>query len=177
MRAVWMLGNLARGTYVGSSDFIWPYSYNKCNSEFRTAQEINACSLVNHFGLEKFQGRGAPEIDIIESMQGEPGPLPNTFVQRPYQSASLQLAPGIDSDRPVLGHRPHPVRVLLCLHHPSRASLTNLSLSLLRSTGTKISSMVMRRSLILTLFSTASPWSMNRNRKLTRPTLSPLICS
>jgi hypothetical protein len=107
-----MLGNLARATYVGSSDFVWPFSYTQCNEEKRTSQEINACSKVNHYGLDSFRGRGAPEIDLIESMQGESGKLPNTHVQRPYQSASLQIAPGIEIDRPVLGKLPHKVRVL-----------------------------------------------------------------
>lgn len=106
---VWMLGNLARASYVGSSDFIWPYSYNKCDSKNRRSQEINACSVVNHYGLESFAGRGSPEIDILEAMQGEPDKLPNTFIHRPYQSASLQIAPGIEDDRPLLGKRPNPV--------------------------------------------------------------------
>ena len=109
---VWMLGNLARATYVGSSDFMWPYSYNKCDSRNRRSQEINACARVNHYGLPSFTGRGAPEIDILESMQGEKGSLPNTFIERPYQSTSYQVAPGIEIDRPVLGHRPHEVRAL-----------------------------------------------------------------
>lgn len=104
--AMWLLGNLARATYVGSSDFMWPFSYNKCNPETRKGQEINACQRVNHYNMEPYRGRGAPEIDIIESMQGEKGELPNTFIQRPYQSASLQVAPGVDTKRPVLGHRP-----------------------------------------------------------------------
>ena len=108
--SVWMLGNLARATYVGSSDFVWPYSFNQCDTRNRKSQLINACSKVNHFGLDPFRGRGSPEIDIIESMQGEKGKLPNTFIQRPYQSASLQIAPGVELDRPQLGHRPHEVR-------------------------------------------------------------------
>lgn len=108
-----MLGNLARATYVGSSDFVWPYSYNQCDSRNRKSQLINACSRVNHYGLDPFRGRGSPEIDIIESMQGEKGKLPNTFIQRPYQSASLQIAPGIEVDRPQLGHRPHVVRLFI----------------------------------------------------------------
>lgn len=108
-----MLGNLARATYVGSSDFVWPYSYNKCDSRNRQSQLINACAKVNHYGLESFMGRGSPEIDVLESMQGEAGKLPNTFIQRPYQSASLQIAPGVEIDRPVLGKRPNPVRGLV----------------------------------------------------------------
>jgi beta-glucan synthesis-associated protein KRE6 len=108
--SVWMMGNLARATYVGSSDFMWPYSYNVCNERTRSSQEINACSQVNHYGLHTFEGRGAPEIDVIESMQGELEKLPNTFIQRPYQSASLQISPGIEVDRPILGMRPTKVR-------------------------------------------------------------------
>lgn len=106
---VWMLGNLARATYIGSSNYIWPYSYNVCDSRNRRSQLINACSQVNHFGLDPFRGRGSPEIDILEAMQGEAGKLPNTFIERPYQSTSLQIAPGIEIDRPILGKRPHKV--------------------------------------------------------------------
>jgi beta-glucan synthesis-associated protein KRE6 len=104
-----MLGNLARASYVGSSDFMWPYSYNRCNPRNRRSQEINACSAVNHYGLQSFTGRGSPEIDILESMQGEAGTLPSTFIQRPYQSTSLQVAPGIEIDRPMLGQQPEKV--------------------------------------------------------------------
>jgi beta-glucan synthesis-associated protein KRE6 len=105
-----MLGNLARATYVGSADYIWPFSYNKCNERTRQSQEINACANVNHFGMAAHQGRGSPEIDVLESMQGSDERLPNTWVKRPYQSASLQVAPGVEVDRPALGHRPHKVR-------------------------------------------------------------------
>jgi Beta-glucan synthesis-associated protein SKN1/KRE6/Sbg1 len=119
---VWMLGNLARASYVGSSDFVWPYSFNKCDPRNRRSQEINACSRVNHYGLAPFTGRGSPEIDILESMQGEPGKLPSTFIQRPYQSTSLQVAPGIDIDRPTLGLRPEPVRFGINVIDPSNES-------------------------------------------------------
>mmetsp|Transcript_9159 Transcript_9159/g.25334 ORF Transcript_9159/g.25334 Transcript_9159/m.25334 type:complete len:535 (+) Transcript_9159:86-1690(+) len=104
--ALWMLGNLARATYVGSSDYMWPFSYNKCDDDRRLSQEINACSKVNHYGLSPYQGRGAPEIDLIESMQGDSQKLPSTHVRRPYQSASFQVAPGFDYNRPELGSRP-----------------------------------------------------------------------
>jgi hypothetical protein len=104
-----MLGNLARATFVGSTDFIWPFSYNKCNKRTRESQEINACALVNHYSLTPFEGRGSPEIDIIEAMPGNDEKLPNTNIRRPYQSCSLQISPGIDINRPVLGDRPHKV--------------------------------------------------------------------
>lgn len=101
-----MLGNLARATYVGSSDYVWPYSYNKCNEDKRLSQEVNACLKLNHYGMAPFQGRGAPEIDLIEAMQGDAEELPSTTIRRPYQSASFQVAPGIDRDRPILGLQP-----------------------------------------------------------------------
>jgi hypothetical protein len=41
--------------------------------------------------MEPGVGRGAPEIDILEAMGGEKGKLPNSKVQRPYFSTSLQV--------------------------------------------------------------------------------------
>ena len=88
-----MLGNLARATYVGSSDYIWPYSYNVCDPKRRLSQEINACDKVNHYGMAPEFGRGSPEIDIIEAMQGNmEEKLPSTHIKRPYQSTSLQVS-------------------------------------------------------------------------------------
>eukprot|EP00934_Nitzschia_sp_Nitz4_P002925 Nitzschia sp. Nitz4//scaffold114_size70088//17202//19510//NITZ4_005972-RA/size70088-snap-gene-0.11-mRNA-1//-1//CDS//3329533408//2915//frame0 len=104
--ALWMLGNLARATYVGSSDFMWPYSYNQCDPRSRNSQEINACSKVNHYGMKPYMGRGAPEIDVIEAMQGDKEKLPSTNITRPYQSCSFQVAPGIERGRPILGLPP-----------------------------------------------------------------------
>lgn len=101
-----MLGNLARATYVGSSNYIWPYSYSQCDPSNRLSQEISACLKLNHYGMEPFRGRGAPEIDVIEAMQGDPEKLPSTTIRRPYQSASFQVAPGVERDRPVLGLKP-----------------------------------------------------------------------
>jgi Beta-glucan synthesis-associated protein SKN1/KRE6/Sbg1 len=104
-----MLGNLARATYVGSSDFVWPYSFSHCEGKVQKTQLINACDKAVHYGLIPNEGRGSPEIDILEAMQGEAGPLPSTHIQKPYQSISLQVAPGLDGNRPVLGLRPQPV--------------------------------------------------------------------
>lgn len=107
--SVWMLGNLARATYVGSSDFMWPYSFNQCDEKKRKSQEISTCQKISHYGMEPGLGRGAPEIDLIEAMQGTNEKLPNTNITRPYQSCSLQVAPGIEHDRPQLGHLPKEV--------------------------------------------------------------------
>lgn len=114
---VWMLGNLARATYVGTSDFVWPFSYNQCDTKTQKTQQINACNRVQHYGLSPYVGRGSPEIDILESMQGDSGPLPSTHIEKPYQSTSLQVAPGVEMNRPVLGLRPPSVRVSYCYEY------------------------------------------------------------
>ena len=106
--AMWMMGNLARATYVASSDFMWPWSYNTCNRALQLGQEISACNAVNHYGLPPHVGRGAPEIDILEAMAGAPPSKPSlSAVSRPYYSASLQVSPGVSTHRPSTGHPPH----------------------------------------------------------------------
>lgn len=104
--ALWLLGNLARATYVGSSDYMWPWSYNTCDKLNMASQEISSCNKINHYGLHSYQGRGAPEIDLLEAMGGPAGKIPNTPIQRPYISSSLQVAPGVRNKRPVMGDQP-----------------------------------------------------------------------
>jgi hypothetical protein len=103
--AMWLMGNLARATYVGSSDNIWPWSYDTCSRKLQTSQQISACNVMNHFDLHSMQGRGAPEIDILEAMAGREQ-LVNTPINRPYYSASLQVSPGIEHNRPITGNAP-----------------------------------------------------------------------
>jgi hypothetical protein len=103
--AMWLLGNLARATYVGSSNNIWPWSYNTCNAPKQSQQRFSACKALNHYDLHSFQGRGAPEIDIIEAMAGQEK-LPNTLRHKPYYSASLQIAPAIENYRPINAEEP-----------------------------------------------------------------------
>ena len=69
--AVWLLGNLGRATYEASTNNLWPWSYDKCDRKKQESQVISGCNSVNHFGLNKFQGRGATEIDLLELMGGE----------------------------------------------------------------------------------------------------------
>jgi len=107
--AIWLLGNLGRATYEASTNNIWPWSYNSCNRKKQQAQTISACNTQNHYGLNQFQGRGATEIDIIEMMTGDAvGPLPATDppVSYPYADFTLQVAPGIEQNRPQSGSRP-----------------------------------------------------------------------
>ncbi|EED93119.1 beta-glycan assembly-like protein, partial [Thalassiosira pseudonana CCMP1335] len=89
--AFWLLGNLARHTYVGSSEHVWPWSSSVCTEKSKTAQLISACDRVEHFGLHKGVGRGAPEIDIFEANTGNFLKMP---VGQPFMSSSYQVAPG-----------------------------------------------------------------------------------
>ena len=103
--AMWLLGNLARATYVGSSDNMWPWSFDKCVTKLQFGQEISACNAVNHFDFPPHKGRGAPEIDLLEAMPGAEE-LQKTHVNRPYFSTSLQVSPGIEEWRPETGNHP-----------------------------------------------------------------------
>mmetsp|Transcript_30290 Transcript_30290/g.64172 ORF Transcript_30290/g.64172 Transcript_30290/m.64172 type:complete len:759 (+) Transcript_30290:275-2551(+) len=107
--AVWMLGNLGRATYEGSTNNLWPWSYDTCTREKQESQVISKCNNANHFGLNKNQGRGATEIDILELMGGDSnGPLPATSppISLPYIDMTLQVAPGIPNQRPQSGAQP-----------------------------------------------------------------------
>ena len=103
--AIWLLGNLARATYVGSSNNMWPWSYNKCDRALQLSQLISACNVVNHYNMQPHEGRGAPEVDILEVMPGEEK-LVNTPINKPYFSASYQVAPAIQDFTPTDGSPP-----------------------------------------------------------------------
>lgn len=103
--AMWLLGNLARATYVGSSNNVWPWSYDTCNKKIQHQQQFSACNRMNHFNMQPYHGRGAPEIDILEAMPGSEK-LKSTPINRPYYSASFQVAPGIEGYRPNVGEKP-----------------------------------------------------------------------
>ena len=105
--AMWLMGNLARATYVGSSDWLWPWSFDDCKTDLQPKQLISACNPNPHYGMQSHVGRGAPEIDILEAMPGR-GPLLYSKVGKPYFSTSLQIAPGITSNRPGPGLWPGP---------------------------------------------------------------------
>jgi len=56
--AMWILGNLGRATYEGSTNKIWPWSYDTCDRGLQHAQEISGCGTSNHYGLKPNVGRG-----------------------------------------------------------------------------------------------------------------------
>ena len=110
--AFWLLGNLARHTYVGSSQHIWPWSSGVCTAKSFSAQHISACREVDHYGMLKGVGRGSPEMDIFEVQPGgikaNNGPFLRSSVGQPFMSASFQVAPGISNYRPGPGYWPGP---------------------------------------------------------------------
>ncbi|EGZ08594.1 hypothetical protein PHYSODRAFT_339049 [Phytophthora sojae] len=65
---IWMFGNLGRAIFTGSTARIWPFSYNECNETVFDSQNerISACDANPGSGMNPYQGRGAPEIDILE---------------------------------------------------------------------------------------------------------------
>ena len=107
--AIWLMGNLARATYVGSSNNMWPWSYDTCNRKKQRSQIVSACNVVNFYQLKSHQGRGAPEIDILEVMGGSENMAAaglKTTTNKPYLSSSLQISPGITENRPTTGTPP-----------------------------------------------------------------------
>ncbi|TMW60587.1 hypothetical protein Poli38472_000629 [Pythium oligandrum] len=114
--ALWIMGNIGRATYLGSQDGTWPWSFDSCAPWVEKAQEveqmINACgnltdpdvpgSYPEMYGLNKNQGRGATEIDIMEAqiqVKDQPAMI----------STSLQIRPSLSDDlRPPIGGLPGP---------------------------------------------------------------------
>ncbi|KAF4320440.1 hypothetical protein JM18_003567 [Phytophthora kernoviae] len=84
---IWMMGNLGRAIFSGSTNRMWPFSYDKCEPEIFDPinQRISACDDDPGYGMNANQGRGAPEIDLLEG-----GGL--------AISSSLQIAPGMPTD-------------------------------------------------------------------------------
>ncbi|GKY98701.1 hypothetical protein MPSEU_000826400 [Mayamaea pseudoterrestris] len=110
--AFWLLGNLARHTYVGSSQHVWPWSSIVCTEKSGYAQQVSGCDAVAHYGMAPFLGRGAPEIDIFEVQPGNikanTGVFLKSPVGQPFMSASYQVAPGRPANRPGDGEWPGP---------------------------------------------------------------------
>ena len=124
--AFWLMGNLGRATFTDSTDGIWPYVFDECVSATDadceanqcTAQRISACDANPGHGLNPHQGRGSPEIDVIEVQPGEyvneyatssywaslgcaaPDQPTSDAVRmtQPFVSTSLQAAPGMPRD-------------------------------------------------------------------------------
>lgn len=89
---VWMMGNLGRAIFSASTNRMWPFSYDRCEPDIfePTFQRISACNDDPGYGLNPNQGRGAPEIDVLEGSAS-------------LVSSSLQVGPGMPYDYRVMG--------------------------------------------------------------------------
>ncbi|KAK4505227.1 hypothetical protein PRZ48_003190 [Zasmidium cellare] len=75
---VWTMGNLGRPGYLATTDGMWPYTYDSCDSgitpnqsmtdgtSFLPGQRLPNCVCVGEDHPTPGTGRGAPEIDIVE---------------------------------------------------------------------------------------------------------------
>jgi beta-glucanase (GH16 family) len=84
---IWLMGNLGRAIFSSSTARMWPFTYNECNETIFSSQNqrISACDDSPGHGLNANQGRGAPEIDILEGG--------GTAI-----STSIQVGPGMPDD-------------------------------------------------------------------------------
>ncbi|KAE9333327.1 hypothetical protein PF008_g14499 [Phytophthora fragariae] len=82
---IWLMGNLGRALFSQSTSRMWPWSYNECNEKLSSSQRISACDGSPGHGLNPHQGRGAPEIDLLEG-----GGI--------AISTSIQIAPGMPDE-------------------------------------------------------------------------------
>ena len=100
---LWTMGNLGRPGYLGSTEGVWPYSYDSCDAgitpnqsspdgiSYLPGQRLNKCTCPGESHPNRGVGRGAPEIDIIEGeimTTTDPNKQNNGVA-----SQSLQLAP------------------------------------------------------------------------------------
>ncbi|ETP42395.1 hypothetical protein F442_10695 [Phytophthora nicotianae P10297] len=89
---IWMMGNLGRAIFSASTNRMWPFSYDKCEPDLfdPSYQRISACNDNPGYGLNPNQGRGAPEIDVLEGSAS-------------LVSSSLQIGPGMPDEYRVMG--------------------------------------------------------------------------
>ncbi|CAH0484665.1 unnamed protein product [Peronospora farinosa] len=89
---IWMLGNLGRAIFSASTNRMWPFSYDACEPDLfdPTFQRISACNDNPGYGLNPNQGRGAPEIDVLEGSAD-------------LISSSIQLGPGMPDEYRLMG--------------------------------------------------------------------------
>ncbi|KAI8050410.1 beta-glucan synthesis-associated [Syncephalis plumigaleata] len=97
--AIWTMGNLARAAYGGSTDGLWPYSYDSCDLGVQKGQGINAgysklagqrlnkCLCSDQDTPSPGIGRGAPEIDLLEGAAKDGGNNGGATVSQSHQFA------------------------------------------------------------------------------------------
>ncbi|MCJ1340753.1 hypothetical protein MMC09_006049 [Bachmanniomyces sp. S44760] len=92
----WTMGNLGRPGYKATTEGLWPYTYNSCDSgitpnqsmtdgtSLLPGQKLPSCTCPDEDHPTPGTGRGAPEIDVIEA---------SAFSGMPVVTQSYQVAP------------------------------------------------------------------------------------
>ncbi|KAK0528210.1 beta-glucan synthesis-associated protein [Tilletia horrida] len=116
--AAWMMGNLGRPGYLGSTDGMWPYSYSSCDTGILPSQlYLNGTGPLDTISnFSTFSQKDPPQLSLLPGMRlpvctcaGEdhPGPNVNTARSSPeldvfevtqqgrhsYASQTYQIAP------------------------------------------------------------------------------------
>ena len=111
--AFWMMGNLGRAVLNPSSAGTWPFNFDECVEKGSAsceasqcdAMRITACDKDPGYGMHPYQGRSAPEIDVVEVQPGY-GRIAYNCTSAPYNATfanamALQYPCAI---RPLPGH-------------------------------------------------------------------------
>ncbi|KAI5116308.1 hypothetical protein M0805_009634 [Coniferiporia weirii] len=116
---VWTMGNLGRAGYGATTDGTWPFSYAACDVgtypkqmdksgnpvssadlSDQPGQRLSACTCPgsDHPGPSVTDGRGAPELDIIEAQVDTS--IPSGEVSQSYQIAPFNAQVQFDNSTP-----------------------------------------------------------------------------
>lgn len=99
---VWTMGNLGRPGYLSTTDGMWPYTYNDCDSGITNnqsmsdgtsnlpGQRLSSCTCAGEDHPTPGTGRGAPEIDIAE-VSGDWGGLGLGVATQSFQVAPFDI--------------------------------------------------------------------------------------
>ena len=104
----WTMGNLGRPGYKASTEGLWPYTYNSCDTgitpnqsmtdgtSYLNGQRLPSCTCNGEDHPTPGTGRGAPEIDVFEA-SADPN-LHLGLVTQSYQVAPFDLWYHPDAD-------------------------------------------------------------------------------
>jgi hypothetical protein len=76
--AFWLLGNLARHTFVPSSEHIWPWSSIACTKVSNWAQKVSGCHSAAHYGMS-WKNTCEHSWITLGRLQRVSSPYPNVF--------------------------------------------------------------------------------------------------
>ncbi|KAK4999679.1 beta-glucan synthesis-associated protein [Elasticomyces elasticus] len=98
----WTMGNLGRPGYLATTDGLWPYTYNTCDTGITPnqsmpdgtsrlpGQKLPSCTCAGEDHPSPGTGRGAPEIDILE-VSGDWGGMGVGVATQSYQVAPFDI--------------------------------------------------------------------------------------